>query len=103
MGDPRFQTGDAAIDAALAADLAMVAPMSPDQTNTARSTQMQKWYLGSMNDGLFIINMPPRPSTDDQFHERDDGPSMVINVSGMDPQLAYEIVSAHNLSLLLPA
>ncbi len=60
---------------------------------------MQKWYLGSMNDGLFIINQPPRPSTDEQFHEREDGPSMVLNVSGIDPQLAYEIVSAHNLSL----
>lgn len=62
---------------------------------------MQKWYLGSMNDGLFIINQPPRPSTDEQFHEREDGPSMVLNVSGIDPQLAYEIVSAHNLSLAL--
>ena len=39
MGDPRFQTGDAAIDAALAADLAMVAPMSPDQTNTAEAVE----------------------------------------------------------------
>ena len=63
---------------------------------------MQKWYLGSMNDGLFIINQPPRPSTDEQFHEREDGPSMVLNVSGIDPQLAYEIVLAHNLSLALP-
>lgn len=63
---------------------------------------MRKWYLASMNDGLFIINQPPRPSTDEQFHDRADGPGMVINVSGMDPQLANEIVAAHNLSLMLP-
>lgn len=23
------------------------------------------WYVGSQNDGLFIIDQPPRPSTDD--------------------------------------
>jgi hypothetical protein len=62
-----------------------------------------RWYLATMSDGLFIINRPPRPSTDDQVHDRDDGPDLVLNVSGVDPQLAREIVDAHNLSLAIAA
>jgi len=25
---------------------------------------MKRWYLGSMNDGRFIIDTPPRPSNE---------------------------------------
>jgi hypothetical protein len=60
---------------------------------------MERWYLGSMNDGLFIINTPPRPSTDDQFHERTDGPTVVLNVNGLPQARAQEIVDAHNAAL----
>ena len=57
-----------------------------------------KWYLGTMNDGLFIINAPPRPSADYQFHERTDGPSVVLNVSDLGQERAQQIVDAHNSS-----
>jgi len=63
---------------------------------------MKPWYLGSMNDGLFIIDMPPRPSTDDQFHDRNDGPGMVLNVSELPREKAQAIVDAHNAPLTNP-
>ena len=37
---------------------------------------MRKWYLGSLNDGLFIIDTPPQPSTDYAWHDRPDGPEI---------------------------
>lgn len=58
-----------------------------------------RWYLGSMNDGLFIIDMPPRPSTDDIWHDRPDGPGMVLNVTDLPHAKAQAIVDAHNASL----
>lgn len=27
------------------------------------------WYVGAMNDALFVIDQPPRPSTDDPNHD----------------------------------
>lgn len=57
----------------------------------------KKWYLGAMNDGLFIIDTPPRPSTDDQWHDRPDGPSMVLNVTELPRDKAQAIVDAHNV------
>lgn len=27
------------------------------------------WFIGAQNDGLFIIDKPPRPSTDDPVHD----------------------------------
>lgn len=57
---------------------------------------MDKWYLGAMNDGLFIINKEPRPSTDDAWHGRPDGPDVVLNVTTMTIERAQAIVDAHN-------
>ena len=34
------------------------------------------WHVGSQNDGLFIINQPPRPSTDD-IRFGTDGPTVI--------------------------
>ena len=31
----------------------------------------ERWYVGSMNDGCFIINKPPRPSHDYPVHDAD--------------------------------
>ena len=31
----------------------------------------KSWYVGSMNDGCFIIDKPPRPSHDDKNHDAD--------------------------------
>jgi hypothetical protein len=56
----------------------------------------QHWWLGSMNDGLFVINQQPRPSTDDQFHEREDGPSFVECVATLDAKRAQALVDEHN-------
>jgi hypothetical protein len=64
---------------------------------------MKKWHLGSMNDGLFIIDTPPRPSTDDVWHERLDGPEMVLAVSGLTNKQAQAICDAHNASISVEA
>lgn len=58
-----------------------------------------RWYLGSMNDGLFIIDKPPRPSTDDIVYDRKDGPSLVLNVTDLPLAKAAAIVEAHNAAL----
>lgn len=60
---------------------------------------LERWYLGAMNDGLFIINTPPRPSTDDIWHDRPDGPTLVLNVVALSQEQAQAIVDAHNRHL----
>lgn len=57
------------------------------------------WYLGAMNDGLFIINRPPRPSTDYMMHDRPDGPSLVLNITDLPAAKATAVVDAHNATL----
>lgn len=59
----------------------------------------KRWYLGSLNDGLFIINEQPRPSADDAFHDRTDGPTLVLNVTDLPEWKALHIVNAHNDAL----
>ena len=56
----------------------------------------ERWYLSSMNDGFFIINTPPRPSTEDVWHDRSDGPTLVIPIHEMDQKVAQKICDAHN-------
>lgn len=56
----------------------------------------ERWYLGTMNDGLFIIDRSPRPSTDEQWHDRPDGPKLVLNVTGLSQEAAQRIVDAYN-------
>lgn len=55
-----------------------------------------RWYLASMNDGLFIINAPPRPSNDDVWPDRPDGPSIVLNVTELPKEKATKIVDTLN-------
>jgi hypothetical protein len=64
----------------------MTAPETPTPTI---------WYLGSMNDGLFIINQPPRPSNDDVFPDR-DGPTVALPVHGLTIKQAQAVCDAHN-------
>ena len=59
----------------------------------------ERWYLSSMNDGLFIINTPPRPSTENVWHDRSDGPTLVIPIHEMDHKMAQKICDAHNAAL----
>lgn len=65
----------------------------------APTVSEEDWHLGSMNDGLFIINCPPRPSTDDVYHERTDGPTLVLNVTDLPVKKAQAIVDAHNTAI----
>ncbi len=70
---------------------------------TAGEAGPERWYLGAMNDGLFIINTPPRPSTDDQWHDRPNGPTLVLNIVALTHERAQAIVDAHNAALRRPA
>lgn len=59
--------------------------------------ERERWYIGTMNDGLFIINTKPQPApVDYPFHDRGDGPTLVIPVSALGSERANEIVAAHN-------
>lgn len=64
-----------------------------------RAPKKCHWWLGSMNDGLFIINTPPRPSTDDIHHDRTDGPSVVLNITDLPSAKARGVVDAHNTAI----
>jgi hypothetical protein len=57
-----------------------------------------RWYLGSMNDGLFIIDKPPRPSTDAIVYGNDNpnAPGLVLPVWPLSVERAQAIVDAHN-------
>lgn len=57
---------------------------------------IKRWYLGAMNDALFIIDAQPRPSNDYVIHDRKDGPELVIPVHGLSDKQAQAIVDAHN-------
>lgn len=67
-----------------------------DKTALQAVEGVRRWYLGAQNDGLFIIDTPPRPSNDDQWHDRPDGPSLVIPLGAMSREKAQAIVDAHN-------
>lgn len=61
---------------------------------------MERWYLGSMNDGLFIINRPPRPSnTDCGPGDVADPPLLVIALGDLAGARAQQIVDAHNAAM----
>lgn len=57
----------------------------------------ERWYLGAMNDGLFIINRPPSPAgTDVAPHENPNGPTVVLNVTDLSQEKAQAVVDALN-------
>lgn len=70
--------------------------MTSDAHEKATGT---RWYLGSMNDGLFIIDEPPRPSTDDVWPDPPDGPNMALALGDLPLAKAQAIIDAHNASL----
>jgi hypothetical protein len=57
-----------------------------------------RWYLATMNDGLFIINRPPRPDTDCGPGDVADPPTLVIPLGDLPIERATTIVTAHNLA-----
>jgi hypothetical protein len=66
--------------------------MTPEQAK-------RRWYIGAQNDGKFIIDKPPRPTTDYVWHDRPDGPDLVLNVVALSDARAQAIVDAHNAAL----
>lgn len=55
-----------------------------------------RWYLGALNDGLFIINQPPSPCGTDIPPDWGTPPSLVLNVTDLPQDKAQAIVDAHN-------
>ena len=55
-------------------------------------------YVGSMNDALFVIDQPPRPSHDEGPWDGPNGPN-VIDACGQDEALANRLVAAWNAAL----
>lgn len=69
---------------------------------TAYTQAKRRWYLGSLNDGLFILDRRPSPSNDYPWHDRPDrpdGPDLVLNVCALSDERAQAIVDAHNAAL----
>jgi hypothetical protein len=61
-----------------------------------------KWFVGAMSDCIYIINTRPRPSNDDIWHERTDGPTMSVPVANLTIKEAQFICDVHNSSLSSP-
>lgn len=59
----------------------------------------ERWYLGSMNDAVFIINTPPRPSNDFPIHDRENGPTLVLRTHPLTKAEREAIVDAHNATV----
>lgn len=63
---------------------------------------MDKWYVATMNDGIFIINQKPHPVPVDYVNPNASGPSLVISMrsgSRCAEEIAERIVAAHNAEL----
>jgi hypothetical protein len=71
------------------------------ELESAAQAAPMRWHLASMNDGLFIINAPPRPSNDDIWPDRKDGPSIVLNVTELPADKARKIVDAMNAQVTI--
>lgn len=59
----------------------------------------ETWHLGAMNDALFIINKPPRPSNDEVWHDRPDGPTLFLRTHPLSEKDARQIIDAHNATV----
>lgn len=59
---------------------------------------MKKWYLGAMNDGLFVIDRQPSQSTD--YHMHDAPTNSIAQVPFEARLLAEKLIAAHNDSIL---
>lgn len=58
-----------------------------------------KWYLGSLNDGLFIVNKKPQADTDYVNDQSGTAPDVALNVVKLSREQAQAIVDAHNATL----
>ena len=64
----------------------------------SRGNVGKRWYVGAMNDGLFIIDQPPSPAPLDHVNPDRHKDAMVIAWSGSRED-ADRIVDAHNAGL----
>lgn len=67
---------------------------------------MKPWFLGSLNDGLFIVNRRPTPCGTDLAvgTPNPDPATLVLNITELPDAKAQAIVDAHNALLsTLPA
>lgn len=63
---------------------------------------VNRWYVGTMNDAVFIIDTPPRPAPVDHLTEGDPNTHVISALGAGTPEtvkLAEEIVAAHNSEL----
>lgn len=66
-----------------------------DDTEQATPLRSFNWYVGSMNDAVFIIDRPPYPAPDDTGpYFSESGPRPVSKA--IDETNAEIIVKAHN-------
>jgi hypothetical protein len=74
---------------------------SPIEHRTGEGSEMSEnehWYIGSMNDALFIIDKPPYPAPDDTGPwDSPTGPNPIS--AAIDEENAKLIVDAHNASI----
>lgn len=73
--------------------------MSNETVSDDKEGNEDIWYLGSMNDGLFIINKRPHPSTDHINHSGVDGPTVVLNITELPSDKAQKVINTHNTTL----
>lgn len=63
---------------------------------------MSRWYLGSMNDGLIIIDRAPLTGNDVPPGIYPGDPELILNVACLTEVQAQAIVDAHNATLGVP-
>jgi hypothetical protein len=59
---------------------------------------MIKWYVGTMNDGYFVVDQKPQPAPVDHACDIDHGVN-VIAACGSRKDLADLLVAEHNARL----
>jgi hypothetical protein len=67
----------------------------------AKASTPERLYVGAMNDGLFIINRPPRPAPVDYLTEGDPETEVVATVHRQDLALAQKMAAAAALYVAL--
>jgi hypothetical protein len=99
ISDETRKRMEAAIASRLPGDTRILILDAGLQFDVVRPPRAGDWYLAAMNDGLFIIDQPPRPSNDHPWHDRPDGPGLAIPLGAMQQRDALAIVEAHNAAI----
>jgi hypothetical protein len=63
---------------------------------------MKKWYLATMNDGLFIVDVMPAPAPMDHVNPNKLAHSLIIPLRNNDrvtQEVAAQIIAAHNAEI----